>query len=236
MNKTFALVDQRISDKCFRALCDHGFFPIKLRKMDILPSPISSHADILAFKLGNTLFFSKSYFEQNNDILSPLNPQNILLTKASQGSSYPLDAIFNGLVMKNTLFCKRDSFSEEIIGKAEDMQIKIVNVKQGYPACTTLKISENAIVTADRGMARALEGEGISVLLIENGGVLLPPYEYGFIGGAAGAYGDEIFFFGDLKLHPDAERISEFIERNGKRVISLSDEPLCDLGGIIFVN
>ena len=236
MKRIFALVDERISDKCFSALKDHGFFPIRLPKMPSLPAPIASHTDILCFKLGKKIFFSESYFGEFSDILSPLATNNILLTRKSQGNKYPLDAIFNGLVMNNTLFCKTDSFSNEILEYAKEQKIRTVHVNQGYPACTTLKISENAAITSDKGMKKWLSEENISVLYIESGSVSLPPYEYGFIGGAAALFEDKVYFIGDISKHPESEKILKFIEENGKSAVSLSDEPLADLGGIIFLN
>ncbi len=236
MKETFALVDERISEKCFSALKARGFFPIRLPKMPTLPAPIASHTDILCFKLGKKLFFSRSYFEAFSEALSPLSVKNISLTEVSQGVKYPLDAIFNGLIMNDRLFCKSDSFSKEILDEAKTLGFKTVHVNQGYPACTTLKISENAAITSDAGMEKALLGEGFSVLSIQSGGISLPPYEYGFIGGAASLFEDKIYFLGDISKHPESEKILSFIEENGKTAISLSDEPLADLGGIIFLN
>ena len=235
MKQVFSLVDERISDDCLAALVEHGFSVIKLPKMATLPPPIASHTDILSFKLGDKIFFSEKYFEEFFEALAPLDAEKVTKTKSSQGANYPLDAIFNGLVMGNKLFCKADTFSKEIISYAVSLGMKIQPVKQGYPACTTLKISENAAITSDRGMARALKNENISVLEIENGGILLPPYEYGFIGGAGAVYGDKVYFFGDIEKHSDADKILEFIRKHGKSVISLSQETLRDLGGILFI-
>ena len=235
MDKKTVLVDERISEDCFKALSDRGFLPVRLPKIPTLPSPIASHTDIIAFKLLETVFFSKAYFDMFFDMLSPLFGKNIRLSDCSQGVNYPLDAIFNGLLIGDRLFCKADTFSSEIIGAAREKNIKIVPVKQGYPACTALKISENAVITADRGMAKALTSEGISVLLIESGGISLPPYEYGFIGGAGAADGECVYFFGDVSLHPDSKRIIDFIESQGRMAVSLSSEPLVDLGGMIFL-
>ena len=230
----YALVDERVSDKCSESLASRGFSVIKLPKIDRLPAPIASHTDIICFSLGGKLFFSESYFKANFDTLSPLLPNISLLTREEQGVNYPLDAIFNGLLLSGRLFCKSDSFCREIIEYAENEGFEIISVKQGYPACVTLKVGESAVVTADRGMARVLTENGISVLTIENGDIALPPYEYGFIGGCAGAFGSEIFFLGDIKKHRSGEKICEFIEMFGKKAVSLSDEPLSDLGGIIF--
>ena len=77
--------------------------------------------------------------------------------------------------------------------------------------------------------------EGIDVTVIENGDIALPPHKYGFIGGAAGVFGKEIFFLGDYRTHRSADLIESAILNAGFTPIALSDEPLSDLGRIIFL-
>ena len=235
MSKNIVLVDGRISEGCIDSLLSLGYTPIKLPPMPTLPIAIASHTDILAFKINTRIFLSRAYFDMFTSILSPLKDYNLILTDESQGVNYPLDAIFNGLIMGDRLFCKKDSFSKEILAFCERIGMQIIPTKQGYPACTVLKISENAAITADRGMQKALLGAGIDVLLIDNGDISLPPYEYGFIGGAGEARGDDVYFFGDINSHRDAKKIIDFIEKHGKRAVSLSSNPLSDLGGMIFI-
>jgi hypothetical protein len=111
---------------------------------------------------------------------------------------------------------------------------EIINVNQGYPACTVLKLSDSLAITADMGMKKALEKNGIEVYLIENGEISLPPYKYGFIGGCAGIHEDKIYFLGDPSLHPSYEIIKTGASKAGLEIVSLSDEKLSDLGGIMF--
>ena len=110
-----------------------------------------------------------------------------------------------------------------------------VNVKQGYPACTALAFGNSAI-TADRGMMAALTSREIKTTLISTADISLPPYEYGFIGGAAGVYKNEVYFLGDVHAHRDSEVIRQAITEAGYLPVSLSDEPLADLGRIIFID
>ena len=84
-------------------------------------------------------------------------------------------------------------------------------------------------------MAITLEKNGVNVTLISNGGISLPPYDYGFIGGASGVIGKNVFFFGDISKHPDCKKICSAIENAGYTPVSLSDEELTDLGGIIAI-
>ena len=71
--------------------------------------------------------------------------------------------------------------------------------------------------------------------MINDGGISLPPHQYGFIGGASGVVGKRVYFFGDLDLHPDANIIREAIISEGFIPVSLSDEELSDFGGIIAI-
>lgn len=240
MKKTFALVDFRISEKCEDALTKKGFCVIKLLPMSELDEPIASHTDMLTFYIENTLFMSKKYAEEQpllfDKIKSLLKDTKIVLTEGSQKSPYPNDAIFNGLIMGKRLFCKKDSFSAEIMDFAEGCGYEIINVRQGYPACTVLKLSDTLAVTADRGMERSLKKEGISVILIKNGNISLPPYPYGFIGGAGSAFGGRLYFLGDIKtLGPENEALCA-IEESSLEVVSLSSDVLTDLGGILFID
>ena len=84
-------------------------------------------------------------------------------------------------------------------------------------------------------MSRALSNCGIKVTKIQNGAIALPPYEYGFIGGAAGVFKDKVYFSGNVERHPDGKRIIDAITGEGFVPISLSDEPLADVGRIIFI-
>lgn len=240
MKKVYSLVDCRISEKCENSLRNCGFSVIKLPKMESLSAPIASHTDMLLFKVGKAIFASEEYFSQNPMLYAKLREAlphiDFRLTEDSQKKVYPHDAIFNGLILGNCLFCKTDSFSADARKYAEDSGIKTVPVKQGYPACTTLKLSDNAAITADHGMAAALIKEGIDVTLIENGDISLPPYSYGFIGGAGGVFEDTVYFFGDIYKHRSAEKIIEALNRLNMKACSLSDEPLADLGGILFVS
>jgi hypothetical protein len=79
-----------------------------------------------------------------------------------------------------------------------------------------------------------MRDEGISVTLIDDGGVILPPYEYGFIGGAAGVFKGTVYFLGDIDTHPSADAVKRAISMAGMNYESLSDEPLLDLGRIVF--
>ena len=233
-----AITDGRISEKCERRLLLLGVNLKKLPKKEGLPNAIESHADILMFAHKNKIITSAEYCDTApwvfTDIREYSPKTEILFSSESYGSEYPSDALFNVLVVRNYAFMKSDTASEAVRRYTESIGLKTVTVKQGYPACTVLAFGNSAI-TADEGMARALGSCDIKVTLIKNGGITLPPYEYGFIGGASGVYKDRVYFLGNLSTHPDADVINDAIKAEGYTAVSLSDEPLSDLGRIIFI-
>ena len=234
-----AIVDERISPACERSLLIDGFTVIKAPPSRKLSTPVSSHPDMLMFYHGGDIISSAEYCEGASFVFSDIREycDSVSFTFTSDvfSEKYPYDAIFNALVIKDKIFIKTDTVSQAILEYAGKENLKIVPVKQGYPACTTLAFGSSAI-TSDRGMKEALTSEGIEVTLIENGAISLPPYEYGFIGGCAGVYKNTVYFLGNIELHPDSEKIKTAIENAGYTVRSLSSEPLADLGRIIFID
>ena len=240
MNKKIAIVDSRIDPAAQRKLELLGYHVLPLPPFSRLSGAVASHADMLIVRIGDEYISYADYCEEASYIFSDLS----LLTRGTGvrftftadevGSDYPHDVGINALRMGNKLFCRRASASPSLISSAEGCGIEIVDVKQGYPACTVLKLSDSAAITADPGMASVLEKHGIRVTLIRQGGISLPPHEYGFIGGAAERDGDNLYFFGDPATHPDADRITAAAHAEGLRIVPLCAGTLRDLGGIIF--
>ena len=234
------IVDERMPGAAKKRLSLEGFYIIEARASKRLPEPLSAHPDMLFFFHENTLISSAEYCDEYPFIfedLSRLIPRlTLTLTGDTFEKEYPRDAIFNALVMGNKIFFKENSVSKAVIEYAKARGLEAVNVRQGYPACTTLPLSESAAITADEGMARALSEKGISTTLINNGDIALPPYEYGFIGGASGIFRDKLYFIGDYRTHRDAEKIEVAAKNAGLIPVSLGAFPLTDLGRIIFID
>ena len=227
-----------MSDKCERALLKRGFRVIKLPPCDKLGAPVASHPDMLLFYHGGNIIASAEYCERFPYVFSDIREfSNARLSFCDEiyGKDYPKDAIFNALTIGNFIFLKEDTVSEAVKDYAKGAGLTPVHTKQGYPACTTLAFGGSAI-TADRGLATTLTRHEIKVTLISNGGISLFPYEYGFIGGAAGVFGNTVYFLGDISSHPDFDKIKAALDYEGYIPCSLSDEPLVDLGRIIFVD
>ena len=240
MKIKIAIVDSRISPEAERKLMLSGYRVLTLPPFSRLSEAVASHPDMLIKRIGNEYISYADYCEEASYVFSDLS----LMTRGTGArfhfsadevrAEYPHDVGLNALRMGNKLFCRTESASRLLLDIAAKNGIEAVNVKQGYPACTVLKLSDTAAITADRGMAAVLEKHGIRVTLIEQGDISLPPHEYGFIGGAGEVDGDRLYFFGDPKNHRDGDRIIAAAEAAGLKVIPLSGGALRDLGGIIF--
>ncbi len=204
--------------------------PILLPKHPGLPEPVCTHADMLLYRSANgMLLCERAYFEENLTFFDgnklPILPCNLTL-----GNRYPDDVAFNALTLGEVTFCRSDAAADEIQAASG----RIIHVKQGYARCSCLALPNGAVITADPSLAAAFESENISHLKIEGGGIALPGYDTGFIGGASGVLSDRsVLFFGSLQDHPDGAKIAAFIEEHGFDMIELCDCPLYDVGGFI---
>ena len=234
-----ALVDERISDKCRTALLRRGFNVIPMPAAEGLSTPVASHPDMLIARLGNDIITTADYIDRAAYVFSDIREYaphvRIHVTDERYSTKYPDDAILNVLALGKKLFLKKNSVSKTLLSIAESLGYEIINTNQGYPACTVLQLTDSDAITADRGLALTLMEWGASVTIIKNGGITLPPYEYGFIGGASGVFDKTVYFLGDVMKLPDGEKIVKKIESCGMMAVSLSDEIPADLGKIIFL-
>lgn len=231
------IVDHRISPECEKNLLLRGFLPISLPKSKDMTEAISSHPDSLLFKYESTVISTADYCEEALPALSALREAcdvTLRFTSDTLGKGFPDDAKMNALVMGKKVFCNAKTVSRAIIDLATDEGLEIIHVNQAYPRCATLALGDDFAITADKGLATALKDNGIEVMLISEDGISLPPYKYGFIGGASGVFSDKVYFFGDYHTHPDGEIIEAAILGRGYTPISLSGSGLVDLGGMLF--
>ena len=135
------------------------------------------------------------------------------------------------VVTDNTIICNPNICLQYNLSYLDK---KIISVKQGYTKCSTIVLSDNDFITEDEGIYTTLKSVGKNCLLIEKGFVKLDGYDYGFIGGSSGALGDgRIVFAGCIENHAEYKSISDFCVKYGKTPVSMSDEPLYDVGSII---
>ena len=178
--------------------------------------PINTHPDILYCKLKDDEVF--------------IGDENLLSSK------YPGDTRYNACSTGKYFIHNLKYTDEKLLKRAKELGLKLVDVKQGYSKCSIVVIDENSVITYDEGISKALINEGLNVLLISPGHVKLEGYATGFIGGASGKIGDEIIFNGNLRFHPDFDRIETFINIRGLKLKYFTEYELTDIGSIIAFN
>ena len=238
------IVDTNLSDACKRRLTVLGYNVIELPPYDGMSSPVASHPDTLICRIGDELITSADYCERAAYVFSDIREMHpsirVRFCSDGLGEPYPRDCAYNALSIGTALIAKRGSIAQGVLDTAAAHGLEICDTKQGYAACSTLAFTEADgdahAITADCGMADILKKRNVKVTKIGEKGIKLPPYSYGFIGGASGVHGNTVYFIGDLDTHPDARVIRDAIESAGLRAVSLSDEELCDSGGLIFLD
>lgn len=181
----------------------------------IVEGAISCHPDVFMCKLGageGKIVFA------NREVL---------------GSIYPLDIKYNAACTGKFFLHNLKYTAPELLKEAINKGFNLVDVKQGYTKCSAVIVDENSIITYDRGIEKAASKAGMDVLLVNPGGVLLPGYDRGFIGGASGRIGKTVIFNGDLSKHEDYKAIKKFIEDRKLKCKYFKDYPLTDIGSIL---
>lgn len=233
-----AIVDSRIPKDAECALSCHADKIIKLPPFKCLQEPVSAHPDMLLFPAERGIITSAQYFEENRSLLEELSDvsgREIVLDSGEIAPIYPQDVKFNCFAVGGRLFGLLSALSEQVLTWAMESEIPVVNLRQGYAKCSACIVSDNAVITEDEGVERAMLDSGIDVLRITSGQVALDGYDCGFIGGSSGADSENVYFCGNISKHPDFDAIEVFCRRHGKKCVSLGSGRLYDVGTIFFM-
>ena len=231
--KNLALCSEAMPQDALSALVFRGYDVITLPAHPALPEPVASHADMVTAVLDNAVFFDKIYGEAYPHLTSALRGRGVDVVVLDEciGGEYPRDVLLNVLIGRN--FAIGHERSSQTLREALSASRGFIAVKQGYAACSTL-LARGALVSADRGIIRAASAY-CDTLTVSPGHIALPPYDTGFIGGASGVDDDTVYFVGDVRSHPDGERIVSHLASHGADAVSLAGGQLVDVGGIKFL-
>lgn len=215
------------------ALNKLGIQTIPTKPSRFLSPPVAQHADLQCMHLGgNTVVVAKTEVP----LADALQRQglHIIPTERLLGPKYPEDILLNAVQAKSILIGKLKALDPVVLKHYQNDNWKISNVRQGYANCSVAMVSEQALITADTGIAAAAQTLGLRVLKIRPGFITLPGLNYGFIGGCCGLIAKNILAFtGKLNCHPDYEQMVQFISSEGKQILELTQGELIDVGGII---
>jgi len=229
-----------------------GFFSnIVALPQDSLISPaVSHHPDMNFSIICGTLISHAEYYKSAEEEISSicrLGGFKLTLSHMERNPLYPYDIGFNALVLPHAgvVMGNKKYLAPELISAAEEHNMAVINVKQGYAACSCLVIPADesgaeTVCTSDRGIASACESHGIDTVLLPpttECGISLPGYSCGFIGGCGGCSvkTGQAFLYGSPKYHPQLSPLWDTLSRRNYTIVSLSDTPLTDRGGIKII-
>ncbi len=217
-------------------LIDLGYNLIKMKPSKTLLPPLASHIDLSLCIIKDKLFTTESFFNDNKEAFEKIITLGYspCFVRSIPHDPYPYDVPLCVLNLGNKaiLTCKRLT-APEIIRFCEHEGITVIDTKQGYAKCTALYMG--GIITSDKGILRTLEAHSFKALEILEGGIELPPYKHGFIGGSCGFDGEKILVSGSLSSHPSATSIIEFSSLYSIKCVSLSNSPILDIGSMLFI-
>ena len=223
----YIILDCRIPKSYITEFEKRRYTPILLPPCVRLDRPVSSHPDMLCAVVNGRMLLESRYYEENLNLFEGLSVE---VTDETFEKKYPHDILLNTLSLDGTVYGH-----EMVSNKIKQSANRFVTTKQGYARCSTLLLKEaNAAVTADPTIAKALTADGIEVMKITPGHIVLEGYDYGFIGGASAVIGNEVLFFGNIERHIDHAAIVSFIVSHGYTPVSLSDSELYDYGGAVI--
>lgn len=231
------IIDSRIAKDIEDELKNRNIEIIKTCGCEGLYEAVKYHADMQVCYLGEgNIVVAPNVYEQYKNILAGYE-FNIIKGTNYIKNKYPYNISYNVALFGEYAIHNFEYTDENIIKYIDDNNIKKINVKQGYCKCCICIIDETSIITSDKGIYKAVSKYNeIDCLLIETGSIDLFDMNYGFIGGVSGLLDcDEVAFLGDIKKHPNYHKIKEFVNKRGKKIISLGKNRLIDLGSIIPV-
>ena len=186
------------------------------------------HPDMLFYPLLDGKILTEKGYVNNSD-----TNLEFYEGETSLANNYPFDCRFNCFTAGNNLICGKN-VAKEIKDDAIMHGYNVQYVKQGYAACSTVRLYNDAFISSDVSIYKSLTKLGFDALLVDNADIKLNGYNCGFIGGCA-LYSDKdiLAFSGNVKKHKDFDFINSFCANYKISIYSLSNTDLYDYGGFI---
>lgn len=163
-------------------LKSHGFAPQLLNGAEIpVYREICKHADIQLCRIG--VWENSRLFAGNPQKLQENYPGNIIYNAICTGKYFIHNLKYTD---PDLLHAARAWHQNQHQQDKPAAKLQMVDVPQGYSRCCCMPVDDKSFITSDKGIAKALSACNADVLLIEKGHILLPGFDYGFIGGCGG--------------------------------------------------
>lgn len=221
------IISRLVPKQIVRELNTLGINTIKAGKSININNETAYHPDMLFYKLSNgSILTAKQHNFNYKQIPHCIHYVNL-------NDEYPKDCILNCIRTARELICGKNAHPV-IIEDAKKAGLTIEYVKQGYVACSVVRLNCEAYICSDIGIYNKLVKLGFDALLVETTGIRLNGYSCGFIGGTALAVNKEmIAFSGKVSKYKDFSKISAFCKNYNITVVELSNDILYDYGGYI---
>lgn len=203
-------------------------------ELEFLYKPVCTHPDMqIHFVDRQTAIAAPSAYNYYKDVL----PDGIILHRGynDPGDKYPRDCAYNVARIGKRVVGNLKYVDPYIIEYYQKRNYYLINTKQGYTKCNLCIVDENSAITEDNGLYDTLRKSGIDVLYVPVGDIKMPPFEYGFIGGASGKIDEKkLCFCGDILALSYCDSVVDFVNKRNIEIISLSKNILRDYGSILW--
>ena len=228
------VLSENCSDTVKRKLSVYGE-PVLLSKNEHLNDFEGCHADMQLFKINEREAVAAPGFDEA--AAKKLSAFGICVYTGTNTLSpvYPKNIAYNVLQAGDNWFHYTRYTDKSILEKAHRMGKKMITVKQGYSACSSVYFSfQNLLLSGDNGIIAAAKENNYDVCTFTaSEKIKLEGYAHGFIGGCCGVIdgGRTLLVNGDL---PGQEPVAaEYLTGKGIEIINIGEGPLTDIGGMI---
>lgn len=231
---SIAIIDARASLEIKNSLNNLGVKVIDTCKCEELYDSISYHPDIVMHPINHEkVIVAPNVYDYYNDIL-PFYGIKVIRGEKKLGRNYPENIAYNVARISRYAVHNTKFTDEKLKFYLEKEHIEFIHVRQGYSKCSIAIIAENACITSDPSIYNELIKHRVDVLMIKEGYIELPGFNYGFIGGTTGMLSErDLLIAGTLKDHPSLFDINDFLIKHKIKIHYLSNNKIIDIGSII---
>jgi hypothetical protein len=148
---------------------------------------------------------------------------------------HPEVARYNAVVTRKVTICNARTVDRAVLERSG--QNRIIDVRQSYCRCSTLALSDDSFLTSDAPTHIKLLENNCNSILVSPETIRLEGYNHGLFGGCGGILPSEktVYFMSSLSTLPNRREIEKALADAGLIGISLTSQPLQDVGGIFFL-
>ena len=228
MDSVLIIVDQKAPAEAMINLRKFGNV-LGFSSSGIVYDAISGHPDIFMFQHPSGLVVAPQIPTKTLEIIKKTGVRCTIGTKPL-GSKYPHTSPYNALYTEYGVL-HNHKVSDDCVKASHP---EFLDCQQGYVRCNSIQVGQT-IITSDIGILKILTNLGISALIADPTGIVLPGFKNGFFGGCCGILGNTLFVCGSFKYYQSRSSILNVLEKNNMKLIELYQGPLVDIGGIFFI-